>query len=289
MNMGSHQFGAEGKDARVRVCPMEFPAAPPTAVLSHSGTPLPAAFGSESEKRICDLEAEVARLRGTMADGRPVASEREAYEQGLAAGLAESAKARQRVLDEMARQLDQAIQNFHACEESYLHCMEQEVVRLALAIAARVLRREAEADPLLLSGAVRIALGQLSETAEVRLRVPAREEALWQEMIRLTPNLVHRPALVADAEMLAGECLLESSMGTIDLGLDSQLEAVERGFFEQAEMNSTNAATRAERMEEKRRSRQRESERQDEVRSASRRRPQPVESAATQRGECCDA
>jgi hypothetical protein len=120
------------------------------------------------------------------------------------------------------------------------------VVRLALSIAGRVLRHEAEADPLLLSGAVRVALGQLSETAEVRLRVPAREESLWQEMIRLTPNLVHRPKLVADADMLTGECLLESSMGTIDLGLEAQLEEIERGFFEQPSngMQTVRAARR---------------------------------------------
>jgi flagellar assembly protein FliH len=246
MNMGSHQIGAESKDIPARVRPMEFQPMPPTAMLSHSSHSLPAAFTSESEKRIRDLEAEVARLRGTDSGGTPAVSEREAYELGRAAGLSESTKVRQCVLEEMARQLKQAIQDFHASGESYLHRVEQEVVRLALSIAARVLRREAEADPLLLSGAVRVALGQLSETAEVRLRIPAREEALWQELVRLAPNLTHRPALVADTEMLSGECLLESSMGTINLGLESQLEEVERGFFEQAEMSSKDAVINAE-------------------------------------------
>ena len=38
------------------------------------------------------------------------------------------------------------------------------MVKLALAIAARILRREAQTDPLLLTGAVRVALGQLAAT-----------------------------------------------------------------------------------------------------------------------------
>jgi hypothetical protein len=54
--------------------------------------------------------------------------------------------------------------------------VEHEVVELALAVAARILRREAQMDPLLLTGAVRVALGQLSGSTEVRVRVPA---AIW--------------------------------------------------------------------------------------------------------------
>ena len=46
--------------------------------------------------------------------------------------------------------------------DRYLHAVEHEVVKLALAVAARILRREAQMDPLLLTGAVRVALGQLS-------------------------------------------------------------------------------------------------------------------------------
>ena len=57
--------------------------------------------------------------------------------------------------------------------DRYLHAVEHEVVELALAVAARILRREAQMDPLLLTGAVRVALGQLSGSTEVRLRVPA--------------------------------------------------------------------------------------------------------------------
>ena len=46
--------------------------------------------------------------------------------------------------------------------DRFLHAVEQEVVKLALAVAARILRREAQMDPLLLTGAVRVALGQLA-------------------------------------------------------------------------------------------------------------------------------
>ena len=68
-------------------------------------------------------------------------------------------------------------------------------MKLALAVAARILRREAQMDPLLLTGAVRVALGQLAGSSEVRLRVPAAEPDLWNETIALVPNLAMKPAV----------------------------------------------------------------------------------------------
>jgi flagellar assembly protein FliH len=75
-------------------------------------------------------------------------------------------------------------------------------------------------------------LGQLSDTTEVRLRVPAAEYELWGEMIRLMPNLPLRPQLVADDGLSAGECTLETHLGSVDLGVKAQLAEIERGFFD---------------------------------------------------------
>jgi flagellar assembly protein FliH len=110
--------------------------------------------------------------------------------------------------------------------------VEREVVRLALAVAARILRREAQMDPLLLIGAVRVALGQLSASSDVTLKVPASELDLWTEAMALLPNLPVRPAVVAGDGLRLGECMVETHMGTVDLGIRSQLGEIERGFFD---------------------------------------------------------
>jgi flagellar assembly protein FliH len=105
-------------------------------------------------------------------------------------------------------------------------------VRLALAIATRILRREAQMDPLLLMGAVRVALGHLAAATEVRLHVPAADADLWMEAIGLIPNPPVRPVVIADEAMRLGDCRLETSVGQVDLGLRSQLGEIERGFFD---------------------------------------------------------
>lgn len=132
------------------------------------------------------------------------------------------------------RQAGALLQQFAEARDHYLQSVEQEVVRLAMAVAARILRRESQMDPLLLTGAVRVALGQLSETTRVKLRVPEQDLGLWQEAIAALPNLNLRPTVVADATMRLGDCAVETELGTVDLGIRSQLAEIERGFFDQA-------------------------------------------------------
>jgi flagellar assembly protein FliH len=163
---------------------------------------------------------------------------RRSFEAGRASGREEQRKA---VAAEQAaararekRQLAALAENFALERDRYLQAVEQEVVRLALAVAARILRREAQMDPLLLTGAVRVALGQLSASTQVRLRVPSGDLPLWTEAIALLPNPAVKPVVVGDEGLRLGECLIETDLGSVDLGVRSQLGEIERGFFDRA-------------------------------------------------------
>jgi flagellar assembly protein FliH len=131
-----------------------------------------------------------------------------------------------------AQQVAELIESFTQEMDRYLCAVEHEVVKLALAVAARILRREAQMDPLLLTGAVRVALGQLSGSTQVRLRVPEAELDLWTEAIALVPNLAVKPAVVAGEGMRLGDCAIETELGSVDLGIRAQLGEIERGFFD---------------------------------------------------------
>jgi flagellar assembly protein FliH len=157
--------------------------------------------------------------------GRQEGGQAESQAQAAAQG---SARERQ------SQQMAGLVLRFREERDQYMSAVEPEVVRLALAVAARILRREAQMDPLLLTGAVRVALGQLSASTEVKLRVPAAELELWIEAIRLLPNLARQPAVVAGDGMRLGDCVVETSLGSVDLGLRSQLGEIERGFFDRA-------------------------------------------------------
>ena len=196
--------------------------------------------------------AEEPLANGTVRAGGRVASAnfeerlaeetRQAFESGRERGREEGRRAERDALAPTAateterhrRQMAELVENFARERDRYLQAVEQEVVRLALDVAARILRREAQMDPLLLTGAVRVALGQLAATSEIRLRVPAKEADMWKETIALLPRLNVKPLVVADEGMLLGDCVIESKAGTVDLGIRAQLGEIELGFFDRA-------------------------------------------------------
>jgi flagellar assembly protein FliH len=171
---------------------------------------------AEEARRSFEAGRERGRQEGQQA-------EREAQAAALAGGD------QQRV-----RQAAEMIESFAQERDRYLQSVEHEVVELALAVAARILRREAQMDPLLLTGAVRVALGQLSGSTQVQLRVPAAELDLWTESIALLPNLALKPTVLAGEDMHLGDCTIETGLGSVDLGIRAQLGEIARGFFDRA-------------------------------------------------------
>ena len=183
-----------------------------------------------AEEKLRSFEA--GRERGAQ-EGRQ--AEREAH------AVAHASAATRR-----ADELSDLINGFAQERDRYFHEVEREVVELALAIAARILRREAQMDPLLLTGAVRVALGQLSHSTQVRLRVPAAELDLWTEAMAHVPNLALKPAVLAGESMRLGDCVIETELGSVDLGVRAQLGEIERGFFDRASRQSAAPAAPAE-------------------------------------------
>jgi flagellar assembly protein FliH len=183
------------------------------------------------------------RDRADAATGERTDEEaRQSFEAGRERGRQEGRQAEREaqatalttVAERYKQQLTALAAKFSEERDRYLAAVEREVVKLALAVAARILRREAQMDPLLLTGAVRVALGHLAASSEVELRVPAAELELWKEAIRHLPHLAMKPVVIAGEGMRLGDCTIASKVGTVDLGVRSQLAEIERGFFDRA-------------------------------------------------------
>lgn len=123
-----------------------------------------------------------------------------------------------------------AVQEFERQKNAYYQGIEQEIVQLSLAIARKVLHRECEMDPLLLSGVVRVALDRLDAETTIRLHVPPPSMPQWQSFLDSQRLLTRKPELVADASMTPGQCRLETELGDTDLGIDVQMQEVEQAF-----------------------------------------------------------
>ena len=108
----------------------------------------------------------------------------------------------------------------------YFRDVEGEVVRLALAIAERVLHRESKMDPMLLTASVRLALEKVGGEKGTVLRVPVAVEEQWRALVG------EDAAVVGDEKLAAGECVMETAVGRVELGVAVQLEEIEKGFFD---------------------------------------------------------
>ncbi len=124
-----------------------------------------------------------------------------------------------------------AIEAFEAQRADYFARLEAEVVQLSLSIAAKILRREAQVDPMLIATLVRMAAENMREGSSVTARVSIGRGEEWKRYFAAWPNL-SRVEVAEDPQVRDEDCVLETELGSAHFGLDVQLKEVERGFFD---------------------------------------------------------
>ncbi len=128
-------------------------------------------------------------------------------------------------------QISAALEAFSAQRLSYFRQLESEVVQLALAVARKILQREAALDPSMLAALVRIALDRMSAGPAVRLRLAPAEAAAWQQGNAFAETR-YTCEIIADPSLAAGACLVETELGSADFSFEAQLKEVEQSFFD---------------------------------------------------------
>jgi len=135
-----------------------------------------------------------------------------------------------RIKVETAR-ISETLERFQQSRREYFSKVEAEVVQLALSIAGKILHREAQVDPLLVTATVQIALGQLKEGSAATIRVRPQESKRWKDYFA-SADLKTSVTIVEDTELQPGDCMLETEIGNVNFSLNAQLKEVERGFFD---------------------------------------------------------
>jgi len=124
-----------------------------------------------------------------------------------------------------------ALTAFEAQRTEYFARAEAEVVQLALAIAAKILHREAQVDPMLVAALVRMTIEKMSEGTSVTVSVGIGRSKRWKEYFAGQPTAAH-VVVNENAELGDYDCILETELGSTNFGLNTQLKEVEQGFFD---------------------------------------------------------
>ncbi len=152
--------------------------------------------------------------------------EAQAREIGRAEGEAKAKIIFEDSLQRERKKVSEALQQFAVERARYFEQVEAEVVQLALSIARKVLHREAQIDPELLTGLVRYTLEKLRDGTRVKLRVLPGDVLEWQK--GLSPEV----EVVGDSKLESQTCILETELGTTTVSVDAQLKEIEQGLID---------------------------------------------------------
>ena len=124
----------------------------------------------------------------------------------------------------------------------YFGAMQNEVVRLALAVGRTVIERELETNPVLLETAVREVLERIEQGSKIRLRVPQHAVPAW--VAAFAKEIGDFPGLeiTADTRLGTGQCAVETILGVTDFNLSERLDEIERGLLGTREIPRPEAA-----------------------------------------------
>ncbi len=174
---------------------------------------------------------------------RPPDAGQSLEDQGRRQQAASFEQGRQSVQQQMRSELDaalakhraemgRALHEFAGERQDYYRRVEGEVVQLALAIARKILHREVQIDPHALAGIVRVTLEKLDTGTKVNLRVHPKEATDWRHYFACQAEDLPTPDVHEDPAIPAGECRIETSLGSTEVGLESQLKEIETGLLD---------------------------------------------------------
>jgi flagellar assembly protein FliH len=159
------------------------------------------------------------------------AREQHALEEGIRQGEERVRAAYGEALQQERGAIAKALEQFAEERKSYFQVVESEIVQLALSVAGKILHREAQVDPLVLAGVVRVALEKVGKGTQVKLLVHPSRAAEWQQHFQqyVDGSTVE---VSADDSVETTCCVLHTFLGVTEISLDGQLKEIERGFLD---------------------------------------------------------
>ena len=179
-------------------------------------TPIPDADGDPAA-RIAQLQLQMEqRVREAHAAG---------LKEGEAAGRSRAAAELQPVIERLSK----AIEDLAGLRPRLRRDAETDMLKLSLAIARRILRRELAVDPEALHGLVLAALEKLQGQEVCRVKVhpslaPPVKACLQKGLAGAAVEVV------ADPSAPPGTVIFETGRGNLDASIESQFQEIERGL-----------------------------------------------------------
>jgi flagellar assembly protein FliH len=189
-----------------------------TLVAKPESKTLPAAWlrSTPGTAQVCDFVLPAAENTGSAS------IEREAYDRGFADGQRSASEVTAAAVAARVARLSAAISEISSLRTGLLRSSEQDIVRLSLAIARRILGREATSDPALLLNLARAASAKLAGTGVISIEMhPTEFAAISAGLDQNGPIRV-----VENPDLPVGGCMVCSASGSIDVSIEVQVQEI---------------------------------------------------------------
>jgi flagellar assembly protein FliH len=191
----------------------------------------PLALGGEESCEDEQLPVELPPAPPTILEEEAFRMVREARAEGAREGRAQA----EAELAAASLALGEALSGVAALHAKLLHDAEEDLLKLSMLIARKVMLREFACEPGLLAGLVHGAVELASDGGDVVARLNPEEYAVvadcheFRELLRENPRI----SLKSDPSVGRAGCLLETGRGNIDAGVDAQLDEIMRRVMEE--------------------------------------------------------
>lgn len=170
------------------------------------------------------------------ADGPPADRRQQAYDAGYQEGLVAGRQAAEARLQLLAGHLQKALDNINRLSGEVYGTAEAQTVKLSLAVARKIIGREAAIDRGVVVHALRRALEGLARDAEVTVALNPEDIAFLRTLppgdLAGTDESPAKIDFEADPAMAPGGCLVKTAAGDRDASIDGQLDRVASAFEE---------------------------------------------------------
>lgn len=188
---------------------------------------------ARAQKYLEGIRGEAAKIIAS-AHKEAAAIRKRAEEEGRLAARQELAQIAaadlERKLTTLLPALRDAVKQIEEAKQSFLSRWEKGAVRLAGAIAAKLVRREVERDPQVAWPLVREALDLAAGTSHLRLRLHPHDHAALvpkAEMLLRELAPAGRAEIISDETITRGGCRVETQFCVIDEQFERQLARIE--------------------------------------------------------------
>jgi flagellar assembly protein FliH len=161
--------------------------------------------------------------------------EKAAYEKGLAQGEKSALETSERKMDAALKRYAESIAEIRKLRSGLYSQVEREVVKLAIAVANKIVHREIRVDRDIVQTLVHVALSRVAEKSAVTICLnPADYSYLMERRTELAQSEGRDIALLADKSIERGGCLIQTNCGDIDARIEEEFREIEHSFFEGA-------------------------------------------------------